>query len=287
VTVRLCRFDDDRFGLLRDGAIHDVTKAVRDVGTYRYPLPTSDPMIAGLDALRPLLERAANDAAPLPLAGVKLRNPVANPSKLICAPVNYAAHLAEGEADSAINFGKHVAKIREVALFLKARSALAGAGDGIALRNLDRRNDHEIELALVIGRAADRVPEERAMEHVAGYTIGLDITTRGPEDRSFRKSSDTYAVLGPWLVTADEIDDPAALDLVLHVNGAERQRANTRDLAVGMPELIAWASRCYTLLPGDVIYTGTPAGVGPIVPGDVISASITGIGEMEVAVRAA
>src|SRR5207302_2075817 len=106
-------------------------------------------------------------------------------------------------------------------------------------------------------------------EHVAGYCIGFDITVRGPEERSLRKSIDGYTVLGPWLVTADEVKDPAALDLELKVNGETRQRANTRDLIIPIPELIAFASSFYTLMPGDVLLTGTPEGVGPIGPGDV------------------
>jgi 2-keto-4-pentenoate hydratase/2-oxohepta-3-ene-1,7-dioic acid hydratase in catechol pathway len=143
-----------------------------------------------------------------------------------------------------------------------------------------------VELVAVIGRTADRVSESSALDHVAGYAIGLDITTRGPEDRSYRKSPDSYALVGPWLTTADEVGDASALDLSLSVNGQLRQQANTRDLIVGVPELIAWASRCYTLLPGDLIFTGTPAGVGPIVPGDIIDASIERVGSMRVAVRA-
>ncbi len=157
----------------------------------------------------------------------------------------------------------------------------------MCLRHLDRRNDHELELAVIIGRLADRVSEATAYDYVAGYAIGLDMTVRGPEERSMRKSSDSYTVLGPWLVTADEVADPAALDMMLSVNGTVRQKANTRDLVVGIPQLIAWASRYYTLHPGDIILTGTPEGVGPVVPGDEIIASIDGIGTMKVSVSAA
>jgi 2,4-diketo-3-deoxy-L-fuconate hydrolase len=110
---------------------------------------------------------------------------------------------------------------------------------------------------------------------------------RGPEDRSLRKSIDTYTVLGPWLVTSDELADPSALDLSITVNGEPRQRANTRELILGVPELIEFASSFYTLFPGDVLLSGTPEGVGPIRPGDVMLARIDGIGEMQVHVRAA
>jgi 2-keto-4-pentenoate hydratase/2-oxohepta-3-ene-1,7-dioic acid hydratase in catechol pathway len=122
---------------------------------------------------------------------------------------------------------------------------------------------------------------------VAGYCIGLDMTIRGSEDRSLRKSPDSYCVLGPWLVTPDEVPDPGALQIGIRVNGEARQNANTRDLILGVPALIAWASSFYTLHPGDVLLSGTPQGVGPVRPGDVMLASLERVGEMRVAVSAA
>jgi len=144
----------------------------------------------------------------------------------------------------------------------------------------------EVELALVIGKPASLVTRDRALEYVAGYCIGLDITIRGPEERSLRKSPDSYSVLGPWLVTADEIPDSGDLGLRLSVNGEIRQESSTADLILGVPELIEYASSFYTLFPGDVILTGTPAGVSPIQPGDTITASIDKIGTMHVHVHA-
>ncbi|MGH8238682.1 MAG: fumarylacetoacetate hydrolase family protein [Steroidobacteraceae bacterium] len=285
--MKLCRFDDDRLGVVDGDKVRDVTGVIRKLPPVNYPLPRFDPLIARLDELRPAIEELAAAAETRDLAAVKLLSPVANPGKLIGAPVNYREHFAEGMADARIHHHRHLAKIREIALFLKATSSLVGAGEGVRLRHLDRRNDHEVELAVIIGRVADRLSPQTALRHVAGYCIGLDMTTRGPEDRSFRKSIDSYSVLGPWLVTPEEIANPGALDIWLEVNGARRQQANTRELLVDIPELIAWASSFYTLHPGDVIFTGTPAGVGPVVPGDRMLASITGIGAMEVAVRAA
>src|SRR5439155_22967261 len=122
----------------------------------------------------------------------------------------------------------HTAVIQKIGLFLKASSALVGPSEGIALRKLDRRNDHEVELAVIIGKKADNVSRADALKYVAGYAIGLDITIRGPEERSLRKSADSYAVLGPWLVTADEIPDPGGLNLKIAVNGQERQNSNTK-----------------------------------------------------------
>ena len=136
----------------------------------------------------------------------------------------------------------------------------------------------------MIGRDARSVPARDALEYVAGYSIGLDITIRGAEDRSFRKSPDSYTVLGPWLVTPDEIPDPGALDLSLSVNGETRQSSNTSQMILGVAELIEFASSFYTLYPGDVMITGTPEGVSPIYPGDMIVARIDHIGEMEVKV---
>ena len=130
------------------------------------------------------------------------------------------------------------------------------------------------------------MPRHRAFEYVAGYCLGLDITVRGPEERSLRKSIDTYTVLGPWLVTTDELADPSQLSLKLWVNGELRQNANTRDLIIDVPGLIAFGTQFYSLMPGDVLLTGTPEGVGPIKPGDVLRSEIAGIGEMTTLVQA-
>jgi 2-keto-4-pentenoate hydratase/2-oxohepta-3-ene-1,7-dioic acid hydratase in catechol pathway len=285
--MRLCRFDDNRLGLVLGESVRDVTPVLRRLPAHRWSFPKGDPVISALDALAPEIAREAEHAPERPLSAVKLRAPVVNPSKIVCAPVNYLRHLQEGRADPGIHHGKQVEEIERVGLFLKANSALAGPSEGVALRHLDRRNDHEIELVMVIGKTADRVPAAGALAHVAGYAIGLDMTIRGPEDRSLRKSVDSYAVVGPWMVTADEIADPANLSLSLEVNGEVRQRANTRDLVLGLERLIELASSYYTLLPGDLIFTGTPEGVGPVRPGDVLNASIERVGAMRVEIRAA
>jgi 2-keto-4-pentenoate hydratase/2-oxohepta-3-ene-1,7-dioic acid hydratase in catechol pathway len=177
-----------------------------------------------------------------------------------------------------------VDEIHKIGMFLKATSSLVGPSEGVRLIKTDRRNDHEVELAVVIGRKAKNVSREDAMRHVAGYCIGLDITIRGPEERSLRKSPDSYCVLGPWLVTRDEIDDPGALALKIEVNGMVKQDAHTSDLILDVAQLIEWGSSFYTLHPGDVLLTGTPQGVGPVRPGDVMTASIERIGAMRVAV---
>jgi len=189
-------------------------------------------------------------------------------------------------AQKELHHGNLINEIHKAGLFLKATSSLIGAGERIELIHLDRRNDHEIELAVVIGKPARNVSAADALNHVTGYCIGLDITIRGPEERSFRKSPDTYTVLGPWLVTADELNDPSQLAFTIAVNGEVRQDANTDDLVLGVRELIELASSFYTLHPGDVILTGTPQGVGPVRPGDVLLAKMDRIGEMRVNVEA-
>jgi 2-keto-4-pentenoate hydratase/2-oxohepta-3-ene-1,7-dioic acid hydratase in catechol pathway len=287
--MKLCRFDNNRLGVVEGETVKDVTAALDVLPHVRYPLPWHDPLIANLASVAVRAQTLAATAAAVPLASVRLLSPVANPGKLIAAPVNYQKHLDEVRGDSQIHHGNvaHTITIHSAGLFLKASSSLVGPGEGVALRKLDRRTDHEVELAVVIGKEAGNVAAANALEYVAGYAIGLDITIRGSEDRSFRKSPDSYSVLGPWLVTADEIPDPGSLDLQIAVNGELRQKSNTRYLILGVAELVELASSFYTLYPGDVIYTGTPEGVSPIEPGDRIVATIQRIGTMEVAVRAA
>ncbi len=285
--MKLCRFNDNRLGLVEGDHLVDVTSALDALPACRYPLPDTDQLIEHLAMLRPKILEAAKSGAKLPLAGLTLLSPVANPGKVVAAPVNYQAHYDEAEADPEIRHGKDIVKIQTIGLFLKATSSIVGASAGVVLNHLDRRNDHEIELVAVIGKPARNVSIENALDHVAGYCIGLDMTVRGPEERSMRKSIDTYTVMGPWLTTADEIGDPHNLQLVLTVNGEQRQNNNTANLLVKVRELIAWASSYYTLKPGDLLMTGTPDGVGPVVAGDVIDARIDKLGSIQVNVRAA
>lgn len=283
--MQICRFNDNRLGLVEGKSVKDVTAALDALPVSRYPLPEYDVMIANLPRLREAIAQTAKAAKTVALADCKLLSPVANPGKIVAAPVNYKKHLDEARADPQIHHQNQVAEIQRVGLFLKATSSLKGPSEDIAIRHPDRRTDHEIELAAVIGTRADRVTREQALAHVAGYCIGFDITVRGPEERSLRKSCDGYSVLGPWLTTADSLADPANLDLELKVNGETRQKANTRDLIIDIADLIVFASSFYTLMPGDVLLTGTPEGVGPIQPGDVLDASITGLGAMRVKVK--
>lgn len=283
--MRLARFNDDRLGLVRGDKVLDVTGALDVLPKFRWPVPYGDQLIANLPIVASRVNALAEAATALRLSEVKLLSPVANASKIIAAPVNYMKHVAEARADAGINFGADIKTIDHYGLFLKSNTSVVGPGEGIVVPPLGRRVDHEIELAVVIGRSCKDVPESEALSVVAGYTMAVDISVRGTEDRSWRKSFDTFSVLGPWLVTADEIENPGHLALELSVNGQLRQRAGTQDLIFGIPKLIAYASATYRLYPGDIIMTGTPEGVGPIVPGDDLSCEVEGIGVMRIAAR--
>lgn len=285
--MQLCRYDDNRLGLVEGDSVRDVSAALNELPQQRYPLPRFDLLVASLPAVRRRVEALAGQSERRPLSGIKLLSPVANPGKIMGAPVNYRKHLEEARGDPAIHHQKQVSDIQQAGVFLKATSSVVGPGEGVAVRHLDRRNDHEVELAAIIGKSGRNIPHARAFDYIAGYCIGLDMSVRGPEERSLRKSVDSYTVLGPWFVTADEIGKPGELELRLSVNGELRQQANTRELIMGIPELIELASSFYSLHPGDVLLTGTPEGVGPVKPGDRMLAEIQGIGRMEVAVRAA
>jgi len=291
--MKLCRFNDGRLGLVdaQAGTVADVTPALALLPQHGYPLPRHDLLIAQLDRILAEVKRLAPTASKLPLDHVKLLAPIANPGKIIGAPINYDDHIAESTSDKGIAHGRamETASIAQWGLFLKAGSALVGPSEGVLLRTphttIDNRNDHEVELVAVIGKTGTRIPASEALSYVCAYSIGLDMTLRGPQFAGFRKSIDTYAVLGPWLVTADEFGSPADKALRLSVNGESRQSASTRNLIYDVPKLIEFASSYYTLEPGDLIYTGTPAGVGPVKPGDEIVAEIEGIGSMTVHVR--
>jgi 2-keto-4-pentenoate hydratase/2-oxohepta-3-ene-1,7-dioic acid hydratase in catechol pathway len=279
--MRICRYAKNKIGLVKGNLIHDVSHIADRLGAFKYPLPRYDLMISRIDDVRRAIEELTFTTPGVPVDTVALESPVANPGKIIAAPVNYKKHFDEAAADPVTFPTVHVRSIGESGLFLKATSSVVGPAEGITRRFPDRRTDHEVELAVIIGKECGFVPEAEALSVIAGYCVGLDMTIRGSEDRSFRKSPDSYTVLGPWLVTADEIADASALDMTLSVNGKVRQHANTRDLIFGIPRLISLASSFYNLHPGDVIMTGTPEGVGEVVAGDVLVASIEGVGVLK------
>jgi 2,4-diketo-3-deoxy-L-fuconate hydrolase len=212
--------------------------------------------------------------------GTRLGSPVARPSKILCIGLNYADHAKETNATPP----------PEPVIFMKATTALAGPFDDVIIPRNSRKTDWEVELAVVIGQKASYVNEANAMDYVAGYCLHNDISERefqlersGTWDKG--KGCDTFAPMGPWMVTKDEITDVNQLNLWLKVNGKTMQQGTTANLIFNIPFLIAYTSQFMTLLPGDIISTGTPAGVGlgfnpPVYlnPGDVMELGIDGLG---------
>lgn len=240
---------------------------------------------AGTSAMRRLLDltKGRPNLGPSDLAGlptvrlddVVFEAIVPDPTKVIAAPVNYLDHQEEMSE----NYG-----IEALGIFLKAPSSVIGHGGIVRLPYTDRRFDQEGELAVVIGRTTRFVPVAEALDAVAGYTCCLDITMRGGEDRSTRKSFETFTPVGPFLVTADEAGDVSALQLQTTVSGELRQDADISDLIWDVPRLVSYASSVMTLHPGDIVTTGTPAGIGQIKDGDSISVRIDRVGELSVSV---
>lgn len=225
--------------------------------------------------------RGAEPGLVTALGEVRLRAPIARPPKITCIGLNYAEHAHEQniEAPAAPVF------------FLKASNIVIGPGDPIRLPPNTNQPDYEAELAVVIGKGGSRIPQERAWEHVAGYTLLNDVTARDMQhgDKQwFRgKSCDTFAPMGPWLVTADEVPDPNSLDISLTLNGEVMQSSNTSNLIHKIDYLISYLSQSLSWEAGDLLSTGTPPGVGVfrnppvfIKPGDEVTVRVEGIGEL-------
>jgi 2-keto-4-pentenoate hydratase/2-oxohepta-3-ene-1,7-dioic acid hydratase in catechol pathway len=256
-----------------DGRLLDVSGIVADIGPA-----------ALTDGLAPLRAAVADHADTLPrLDGEALRfgPPIADPGKIICVGLNYGLHASEA--------GLPVPE--EPILFMKAPYTVEGPDDTVPIPPGSIKTDYEVELAAVIGRTARYLdPDDDALAHVAGYTISDDVSERafqlergGQWDKG--KNCEGFNPLGPWFVTADEVPDPQALDLALSVNGEVRQQSSTSDMIFGVGHLVWYISQFMTLLPGDIINTGTPAGVGAgfepprfLRDGDVVELSITGLG---------
>jgi 2,4-diketo-3-deoxy-L-fuconate hydrolase len=275
--MKLARFGQpgsERPGLLLDdGTRLDASEVTGDY----------DEAFFGGDGLRALRAwvAARGAAAPRVPADARLAAPVTRPSKIVCIGLNFRDHAAESGMDLP----------REPVMFFKATTALAGPNDPVVIPRGGTKLDWEVELAVVIGAKASYVDEARALEHVAGYALHNDYSERAFQlERGGQwvkgKSADTFAPLGPFLATPDEIADPHALGMWLTVNGAMRQQSSTANMIFNVPALVSYVSQFMTLLPGDVISTGTPAGVAlgmkpaPVYlqPGDVVELGIDGLG---------
>jgi 2-keto-4-pentenoate hydratase/2-oxohepta-3-ene-1,7-dioic acid hydratase in catechol pathway len=268
-------YENNRLGIVDAGTITDVTDIVGS-GGHGPGGPLAALLEQGYNPTLLTREQIANQPQQA-LDQVSLQAPLSRPGKIIGAPVNYLDHKAEMSVTQTI---------ADLGIFLKATSSVVGPGGPVRLPYLDKRTDQEAELAVVIGRTARNISADEALDYIFGYTCALDITIRSTEDRSTRKSFDTFTPLGPCVVTTDEIDDPHNLELRCWVNGALRQQGNTRDLIFDVANLIAYTSSVMTLWPGDVFLTGTPAGVGPITEGDQVTVEIEKIGKLTVAVTA-
>jgi 2-keto-4-pentenoate hydratase/2-oxohepta-3-ene-1,7-dioic acid hydratase in catechol pathway len=225
--------------------------------------------------------RAASRGRPIPAAGVHLLAPVLDPEKVLCIGLNYADHAAET--------GQPLPS--EPVVFNKFPTAIIGPEQPIVIPRVSRKVDYEAELVVVIGRGGRHIPRQRAWDHVAGYTCGHDVSARDWQlEKSggqwlLGKSFDTFAPMGPVLVTPDEIGDPGALGVSLRLNGQTMQESSTRQLIFTIDQLVAYISDVCTLQVGDVIYTGTPPGVGVarkpplfLKPGDTVEVEVENIG---------
>jgi 2-keto-4-pentenoate hydratase/2-oxohepta-3-ene-1,7-dioic acid hydratase in catechol pathway len=269
--MKLLRFNDWRVGLTDGQKVVDVSHLC-NAREGDWPPVAINRLIRDFDRLRSALTKILAEEPGLPLDGVRLETPVPWPNKLMAYPVNYHDHAVEMGSRGLANVQGY---------FLKSNSSLCGAADIIELPNLPGREiHHECEIALVIGKQCRDVPAERAMENVFGFACLLDMTVRGKEERVFRKSYDSFTPVGPWILTADEVPDFTNINMKLWVNGQLRQQANTRDLIVDMPNMVAIASSASTLYPGDLIATGTPAGVGLVKDGDLVTIEVEHVGRM-------
>ena len=275
--MKIARFNGGRIGIVVGDTLRDVTAAA-GIDPAEWPPVGPLRLIANFATLRDKLAAAAQTAPAIPLDEARLETPVPWPNTVIAYPTNYRDHAAEMASTTRADLQGY---------FLKANSSLSGPNDAIELPDVPGREvHHECEIALVIGKQGRQIPAERAMDYVFGYSCLLDITIRGKEERVMRKSFDTFTPVGPWIATADEIPDPTDLGMRLWVNGQKRQEATTRDLIVDIVQMIVLASSASTLYPGDLIATGTPAGVGPIRDGDRVTIEVDHVGRMSVAVVA-
>lgn len=278
--VKLCRFGER--GAERPGLI-DATGRLRDLSPVQRALDESalsPPTLSALAQIDP-------DALPLVEGSPRFGVPWSGISKFICIGLNYSDHAAESG----------LAVPSEPIIFLKAPSAICGPDDGIVQPRGSTRLDWEVELGVVIGTTARYVEDADALDYVAGYCVVNDVSERAFQMQSSQwdkgKGCDSFGPIGPWLVTRDEIADPQNLDMWLNVNGERRQTGNTRTMIFTVRQLVAYCSRYMTLLPGDIIATGTPPGVGMgmkpepqwLKPGDVVELGIEGLGRQRQQVR--
>ncbi|MFD2215693.1 fumarylacetoacetate hydrolase family protein [Metabacillus endolithicus] len=274
--MKIAIFNENLLGIVQGNIIIDVSNAVEWKPSN--PGESFQRLIENFDVLKGRIEDAIATSTSFPLSSVKLHSPVPSTKKIWAAPVNYKNHQIEMNK----MFNNAPRTIEDLALFLKSPESLSGPTDPIILPFKDRRTDHEAELGYIVGKKAKNVKAEDAKSYIFGYFALLDISIRGNEERTWRKSFDTFTPIGPWIVTADEIEDPNDLKMTLWVNDEIRQDGSTRHLIYDCYKCFEVACNNMTLNAGDIIATGTPEGVGPIEHGDKVKIEIEQIGGFEV-----
>lgn len=292
--MKICHYNDHEAGAVEGERVYAIGAALVAAGHLRQGY-----------TMQEVIERLANQPAAMqcarqalkgrsaPLAQAKLLAPIENPPSLWAAAANYTAHQAEMRAASGGPDRTELSKDDLMAeFFLKPSSSIIGPGGVVVLPGIARHVDYECELCVVMGKKARHVSEAQALDYVFGYTLCWDISQREPwgrdrqNTRNIRKGFDTFSALGPWIVTTDELPEPQETRIDVELNGRHVMTAHTKDMICGVRDHIRFLSSVLTLRPGDLITTGTPAGVAKLAPGDRLKGRIESVGEMTLTVEA-
>lgn len=277
--MKIAIFNENLLGVVIGERVADIT----NVAGWNpvYPNESFLKLVENFEELKGKIEAEIESCPTFRLSEVKLKSPVPETRKIWAAPVNYRNHQIEMNK----LFNNAPRTIEEIKLFLKSPESLSGPSDPILLPIKGRRTDHEAELGYVVGKKAKNIPASEAKDYIFGYFALLDISIRGNEERTWRKSFDSFTPIGPWIVTADEIENPNDLAMKLWVNEELRQDGSTKHLIYDCYQCFEAANQNMTLNPGDIIATGTPEGVGPIEDGDTVRIEIEKVGEFTVNVQ--
>ncbi len=292
--MKICHYNSNQPGTVVGDQVYPIGDAMLKAGHLkeRYTMLEVIDVLANEPAAMQSARDALKTSPPVPLSSVKLLAPILNPPSLWAAAANYKAHQEEMRGRVGSSDRSQLSKDELMAeFFLKPTSSIIGPGSTIILPKISQLVDFECELCAVIGKRARRVTEAEALNYVFGYTICWDISQRDPwglsrqNTRNIRKGFDTFTGLGPWIVTRDEIDEPQNLTIKVEQNGKPAMTAHTSDMICGLREHIRFLTSVLTLRPGELITTGTPAGVRKLVHGDHLMGSIEKIGAMELIVK--